>query len=1129
MAAVSVPVAVAAAVVPDSAPDEATAVRYAAQGDKSVVVDSATTETEEVRANPDGSMTFVEHVRPVRVRRGAGWVPVDLTLERKTDGSFGPRASTVDVVFSGGGTGSAGEALAKVVKGEHAVGLGWVGDLPEPVVDGASLTYPNVLPDVDLKVEAHHKGFSELLVVKTAQAARNPALDRITFPTHAENVRVVDGPGSGGDLVAEDPGGAPVFVGDASRMWDSTGGGVDGDLDEGDRQAAMTVEVTSEAVAIVPDQAFLDSPATTYPVSLDPEYFCGNCGKTHHVVVQDLWPEARNLDATSAPLDDLKAGRVNAAEMNADRDGVSRSYLQMHTGPIVGRYIHSAKLSTTVVHTYSCAPSATELWLVDWIDGNTRWNYQPRWQYVLSENNRANNARNCPSNGDAGFDATKAVREAASGGWTWTNFMLKAKDENHLDGSWRKFDLGPYLEVRYNSYPNPPVDMGIEGWGPNASDALECHLGARRAVVGTRTPRLRARLSDPDGNVMDAAFRVFKGPHDGYTWSGQEIHVGDVWSGTFAEAKVPSEWIANDGVHTWHLWSGDHQLSSWAPLCEFEVDTVKPNTPAVSSTDYPATGVHGTVGRTGTFTFRTNGNTGMNGAMDVRRYRWSLNNDTATTYTVDVPAGGDGTVTVPITPMKAGTNVLYVSAFDRAGNRSATNAVYTFRVAEPAVPLASWRFDESSGTVAEDNSGGGRPLTLTGGASFASGYEGNALSLDGTSGYAASASRVLDTSRAFSVSAWVKLDRLGGHNHTVVSQDGNRLSAPYLFYANDIDRWAMTLPDADVDWPTFARITSAAPPALGVWTHLVGTYEPTTRTMSLYVDGKLEGTATGNSWGSSGSLVVGAAKWQGNRGDHLPGAVDRVSVWDRVISVEEVAAVANSTVPRARLALDEQTGTTTLEEVSGQQATLSDGVTWAGTPVDPDDPNQVPTSEDKWLNFGASGSREVTASRPALLRTDRSFSVSAWVRLETVDTPSGAVISLGDTSYTPFQLQYRPENKQWAFLLNRHADRSSWQVALSDGQVQAGQWVHLVGTYDFAAGRMSLYVDGVRQTVNFLGTSGGNGVSSWNGSGPLWLGRGVWGGTKSDPWRGDVDDTRVYSGVLTPEQIDNIHYSTTHR
>ena len=557
------------------------------------------------------------------------------------------------------------------------------------------------------------------------------------------------------------------------------------------------------------------------------------------------------------------------------------------------------------------------------------------------------------------------------------------------------------------------------------------------------------------------------------------------------------------------------------------MDTIRPKTPLASSTDYPTTGVNGTVGRTGTFTFKSNGNTGLNGTMDVRRYGWSLNNDTAITNTVEVPAGGDGTVTLPITPTQAGTNVLYVTAIDRAGNRSATSAVYTFRVAEPAIPLASWRLDETSGSTAGDASGGGRPLTLTGGASFGSGYDANGMVLNGTTAHATAGSPVVDASRAFTISAWVRLDNTNGFA-IVANQDGTHVGPFYLEYSKDVDRWTMSWTPADANPASIHRATSAAPPQVGVWTHLLGTYEPNSLRLALYVNGKLEGTTTATLWKSTGNLIIGAGRWGTPRVNHFPGRIDAVRVWDRELSADEAAVQANEAVARARLSLDEQTGTTTLEQVSGQQATLSVGVTWSGNPADPDDPNDVPTSEDKWVKFPASGTDSVTAQRPALLRSDRSYTVSAWARLDSTEYGSGAPVSLGDTGYTPFQLQYRSESKQWGFLVNRSATQSSAQIALSDQPAQAGQWVHLVGTFDYASGRMALYVNGQKQAVNFLGTTGGTGVSSWNGGGPLWLGRTVWAGSPSNPWRGDVDDARVYSGVLTAEQISQLYFTTQH-
>ncbi|MEV1120251.1 LamG-like jellyroll fold domain-containing protein [Actinosynnema sp. NPDC049800] len=1115
--------------VPRSAPDEATAARYAALSGESVVVESATTETDEVRANPDGTMTFTQHVQPVRVRRGDGWVPVDLSLERKSDGSFAPKASTVEVAFSPGGTAADAHPLAKVVQGGHEVGLRWDGELPEPVVDGATLTYPNVLPDVDLRVEANLEGFSELLVIKTPEAARNSALDTVTFPTHAEGVRVEHGPAPGsGDLVVKDAAGEPVFVGDASHMWDSSGDGPRERVGEpvlGDRQATMEVEVTPEAVAIVPDRGFLDDPTTTYPVVLDPEYRCGNCGKVHHVVVQEAWPDDRNFDATTGNLSDLKAGFLNANSLGngAKYDARSRSYLQMNTEPLIGKFIRSASLHMKVINTYSCEPSATELRLAGGIDANTTWHNQTSWGAVESRTYVRNNPGHCPTDGNAEFEALNAIRAAASGSWFWTTFVLKAEKEDELNTSWRRFDLNPSLVVYYNSYPSTPTDMGMEGSTPD--HALPCRTGADRPAVFTRTPRLRARVSDPDNSNVYGEYRLLTGVGSGASWDGRLFGGTEVGSGAYSEWTVPADFTKDGGLYTWQVVSHDGQLTS--PLsspCEFEVDTTAPNTPAVSSVDYPASGFnHGSVGMTGTFTFTPVLPT--SGRMDIRKYGWSLNNDTATTNIVEVTSA-DGSVTVPITPTLVGTNVLHVRAFDRANNPSAQNATYTFHVAGKAQPKAVWAFDETSGTVAADSSGGNRPLTVSGAASFTPGYDGNALTLNG--GFAASASKVVDTSRAFSVAAWAKLDRKDSYA-TLVSQDGNRASSFYLQYAVNADRWAITTPSNDADSPvSYVRVTSTASPQLGVWTHLLATYEPNSKALTLYVDGKAQGTATVVLWEAGGSLVVGRARSGGEPSNHFPGAIDAVRVWDRVLSAEDAAQDANVAVRRARLALDERTGTTTVESVSGQQAALSGGVTWAGTPVDPDDPDRPRVGEDEWLDFDVSETGQVAASRPVNLRTDRSFTVSAWVRLDS-DNLARTAVSLGDSQYSPFMLQYRPESRRWAFMMTRGPATSSWWIALSDTSiVGTGQWVHLTGTYDAVSGRIALYVNGNRQTVNFVGTTDGSGVKGWNGSGPLWVGRGLWASQKADAWHGGVDDARVYSGVLTSEQIGVLYASTRH-
>lgn len=1114
---------IASAQVPDEVADSSSAHKLAKQSGKSIIIGSETSETTQVKANPDGTRTRVEYTHPVRVKQQGAWASVDLSLVPQADGTLAPKAAPVTMSFTAGGPGSAAKPVARLVKGDAEVGFGWETDLPAARISGQTATYPEILPGVDLEVRAALTGFAQNLVVKTAEAAKNPKLQTITFKSHTKNTTISKAPAPAGvatrsagapspeGLVVTGPDGNQVFGGDASRMWDSSGEG---------RQAVMGVDVGANTITVTPDQAFLADPATTYPVRLDPDYYCTTCSKAHHAVVQDSWPNATNFDRTDGAFGDLKAGYVNAGELGAAAAGRSRTYFQMHMHGITGKYIHSATMHAKVIKSYSCDPTPTELWLTYGIGTSTSWNNQPAWDQRLSENNKRNHPVYCATDGGADFDATAAVIKAASCECPLTTFMFKAKDENSLDASWRRFDLNPYLEVRYNSYPNVPTDLGMQGWGSNRVDALPCITGDGRPAVNTRTQlRLRARVSDPDGDLLrDSGFAVHRGQANDWV---TDLVARDVPSGSFAEVTVSKELLAENRVYNWLVYAGDGEARSpYSQRCEFRVDSVSPSTPAVSSTDYPTTGFNGSVGRTGIFTFAPNGNTGPDGTMDVVRYGWSLNVNTFDSR-VDV-TDASGVVSVPITPKTGQTNVLYVQAYDKAGNQAATPQRYVFNVADPSGPVAAWNFDELAGTTAADKTSKGHPLTLHGGASFGTGYANNGQVNTGSS-FSTTSSALVDTSRAFSVSAWVKLDNLNS-SYTIASQDGNRASGFYLQYADDVNRWSLSAVSSDQDSPGSARTVSTSPPKSGVWTHLLGTYEPNSHKLSLYVNGKLEGTANATLWNATGPFVVGAAKWMGERSHNVPGTIDHVQVWDRALSAAEAAKQNNFAVLRAHYNLDERTDTSTKDEVTSQNGTLSGGVTWAGTPADPDDPNQILSSRDKWLNFDSSGTGEVTGPRSVNLRTDRSYTVSAWVRHSGFDNTMQVAVSMGDGTHSPFLLGYRPEWGRWGFLLSS-SPSGGGSSAFSDQVAEVGKWVHLAATFDATTGAIALYVNGIKQNTFDRSATG---LHSFDASGDFWVGRGTWSGQRFGLRGVDVDDARIYSGVLSPEDVTDLYSATKH-
>ncbi|MGW4211693.1 LamG domain-containing protein [Lentzea sp. NPDC004789] len=599
----------------------------------------------------------------------------------------------------------------------------------------------------------------------------------------------------------------------------------------------------------------------------------------------------------------------------------------------------------------------------------------------------------------------------------------------------------------------------MEGWGPNGADALPCRTGVDRPVLATQTPRLRAKL--PGNNqLLSADFVVRTGET-----RVAELTAKDVPSGSYAEATLPQGVLVDDTVYRWDVRATDGKhRSKWVGDCEFQVDSVAPNAPVVSSTDYPKGGFNGSPGHTGVFTFSPNGST------DVVRYGWSLNTNT---FANRVEASG--AVDVPITPTQSGPNTLYVRSYDKAGHPSPAQT-YDFMVADLSRPVAAWNFDELGGTTAADTTGNGHPLTLNG-AAFGPGYAKNGL-VNTTSSFSSTASALIDTSRAFAVSAWVKFDN-ANTPYIVASQDGDSESGFSLRY-------------------------SASPAQVGMWMHLVSSYDPSAHKMSLYLNGKLDSTTDVTLANASGPFVVGAGKSGGARVGQLAGTIDHVQVWDRTLSAAEAAKQSNFAVLRAHYSLDELTGTTTKDEVSGQNGTLSGDVGWGSTPVDPDDPNQILTSRDKWLRFGDSRTGTMTGPRPENLRTDRSYTVSAWVRHGAFGDAESAVVTMGDSS---FVLGYRPDTGTWGFQL------PDGSVALSYRSANANKWVHLAATYDAVTGTITLYVQGTEQN------SAQAGFQTDNGTGALQVGRRV---------GGDVDDVRVYSGAMSAQDVTKLYAASMH-
>ncbi|WP_436501436.1 LamG-like jellyroll fold domain-containing protein [Actinokineospora sp. HUAS TT18] len=1083
-----VPVLPAVAEAPDAVKTEAQASAVAKAADKSVRVLDLTDENTEVRALPDGTFSWRQHVRPVRVRRADTWVDVDTTLERTAEGKVRPRATTVSLEFSGGGRSPLVRMGAKGVE----AGLDWLGDLPEPVLDGPTATYPEVLPGVDLTVTADVLGYQQLLVVKTPEAARNPKLKRITFGNHTRGLAKS----------------ADAITGDARAMWDSSGFAIPGVTgpNEGARKAKLSAEVTSSAITVTPDLAFLADATTKYPIFIDPSYTCGSCSKAHHVVVQSAWPNNTNFDRTDGALGDLKAGYVCEGSCF-----ISRTYLRMNTGSLGGKHIVDAHLHVETIHSYYCSGATpTQLYLANWVDGDTTWNNQPGPSGgLLSTGNATKNVNHCGGN-PGGMDlwAKSAIESASANWWGETTFLLRGEQEGN-NTSWRRFDLNPYLVVHYNSYPNKPSELGMQGWGPNVGDDLACG-----AFLGTRTPKLRAVLSDPDGGSVNAVFHV--------PAVGSNTGTGNIPSGSWGEITVPSGHITADGTYNWHVTIGDGDLlGPQSDTCSFIVDTVVPGQPVITSPQYPAAVSSGGVGVGGKFTLSA-----PSGTSDIDHYLYSFTSGGDDPRTVAKPTALNGAAVVSWTPMASGPQVMSVRSVDRAGNRSAI-ARYQIDVADYQVGIsgkvAQFDFDNTLADTAR-----AKDLTFYGppppGGYFEAGYgaSGSAPRMNTVpvapeveKEYYHARDSLIRTDSAYTVSAWVNPSALD-QDMAVLSQDGTRGSGFTLGYDDAADRWAFGVTSGDVDnATTSARVLSAAAPAVDAWTHLTGVHDRVAGTLRLYVDGVLAGSVlTAPTWNAGGVFVIGAAKANGQRVRNFSGSVDVVRVHNRALAAADVTALHAGTAagaPVAEYLFDNADLTDNLRNSAGNP----DLALAAGTPA------YATGYAGRALSVNDSTSSRPKTTGP-IVSTTGGYSVSAWVKMADKTKYYTAFSQDGDRM-AAFHVRYSPDVDRWTFgVSDVDTDAGKFQWAIGTSVPQANVWTHLTVVHDAGADTISLYVNGVLEKTSAVT---GRIIST----GPFNVGLHKQFGYLTARWSGLIDDVRVYDGALTAVEVAGVFNTPVER
>jgi hypothetical protein len=1079
-----------------SAGDERAAETMArACGDR-VEVESGRSEYAQLYVEPSGLRTLVTSVVPQRARRSDGtWGAIDTTLQRIGD-TLAPAATAVNVRFSTGGSGP----FAIVTSERHSFTLSWPAPLPKPTVVGDSATYAEVLPEVDLVVKATDAGFTPMLVIKTARAAASPAVRRVRY-------RI----GGDAELASMPAGGLRISIGGThlasaepemrSLAEQPAGVAATAAGDEPTAVARVGSAITDGHLVLTPDPSVLDDPGTVFPMAIVPPI-----SVAQWAYASILNSGTSTTDNTVAPGDYSPASTVLKVGNDPDSSHLIRSFMRFPIGAVGGKQIIAAKIDGRVDHTTKCTvPRPTYFYRSAGIAASPRQAWPgPQLQVLLGNNNVHANEKSC-SEQNMPFEISSAALisdlQAFANGFAgdYVVGISAGEDGNGTNETnaerWMRYFLLDFkLQITFNTKPNTPDNLTVDG--------KPCVAGTGRPFIKTTTPTLRARVSDPDLDSLNVWFTWAK-------WNGSafidEPGSGPNWlvpSGGTALFNVTGN--VDGGIYTFRVQSDDgasHQpflasdVTHMPGNCEWQVDITPPAVPTVTADVYLESpggcggGPCGSVGETGRFTFES--------SADTQSFRWGFSDPPTGVLT---PATLGGRVILEITPSSSGARTLFVRAIDRAGNES--NRAYQFQIAEPSTPRARWLLNDAAGSPSlDDDSGNGNTVPVSGVVLGApgrivpgpDGISRSAMQLDGTSAGVSTAGPVLaDTSKSFSVAAWVKLTD-NTVSRRVVEQVGTSASAFRLEYDRTANAWKITTPS--LDGAATPGATSVSTPRLHTWTHLVGVYDSGPRTLKLYVNGVLERTVTGiATWDANGGMRIGNG-WAG--------AISEVEIWNRVISTTEAFDLSDPI--QVGLVGDWHMNDVGPGPTFDSSGMAHDLTFFGGAVIPPGGSGQTGTG------LRLDGVNDYAAPDDQVLYTDQSFTVSLWARLTTMAVDQTLIAQQSSGSHGGFALLFGAENGGvWKFRMHASATDTTNTTFAAAPAVGVTAYHHLVGVFDAQRAELRLYVDGVLQATTPM-----NGLwQPWAATGPLLIGRHHNGTLGSEFTAGDVDEVRAYQGVV---------------
>ncbi|GAA0408143.1 DNRLRE domain-containing protein, partial [Acrocarpospora corrugata] len=252
------------------------------------------------------------------------------------------------------------------------------------------------------------------------------------------------------------------------------------------------------------------------------------------------------------------------------------------------------------------------------------------------------------------------------------------------------------------------------------------------------------------------------------------------------------------------------------------------------------------------------------------------------------------------------------------------------------------------------------------------------------------------------------------------------------------------------------------------------------------------GSAAGIASGQSAAVVVPAGEFTAGwlvrwRVRAVNPAESTSSAWSswQTLRVDPSSAQAPTSSPIAHWKFNgdggDATGTTGRTATLGGTSSWTDGVLGGA--------------------LAATGGANSASTAGSVMRTDQSYTVSAWMRVQDSNDWYDPIRQVG-TNKPAFYLGINPSG-QLQMVINNSDTPGAITYGVWAGSYPIKRWFHITGVYDRPNGRVRLYRDGTEIGTNTV-------PLGWQAGGQVKFGA---------VYNGQIDDVRIYQKVLTPTEI----------